>query len=133
MIMIPIIGVIGIIISSVILLGIAKVLGGKGNLVSQTYVLAAIQAPMTIILIPLRTTVNGLSDTPFEVIGLITGLIILFPLAIYSGWLSIVALRATHAYSGGLALLTVVIFGALIFGFGCALVMLFGLILSLLA
>lgn len=102
----PIVGVIAFVITSVIVLGIAKALGGQGNLANQSYMLAAVIAPMTIIITVLQ-----------RIPGLVGNLIVVAAL-IYYGWLTIVVLRAPHQYSGSRAVITMLIFYGV---FGCAL------------
>jgi hypothetical protein len=79
-------------IYSLILLVIARALGGEGELDSQSYLLAAAQAPMTII-----SAILGF--LPW--LGLLANL--------YTLWLNALALQAAHGYSLGRALLTVLI------------------------
>lgn len=93
-ILVPIEAVIGFVIGSAILLAIAKALGGQGNLGSQSYVLAAAQAPMTIISVALGT-IPVAGDTFSGLAG------------IYAGWLGLIAMRAAHRYGWGKAVLTV--------------------------
>lgn len=96
--------VIMFVISSLIMLGIAKALGGQGNLGNQSYMLAAVSAPMSIIFAALLIIPGSV------------GSLISLSIAVYTSWLSMVVLRALHQYSGGRAVLTVLIFLAIIFG-----------------
>ncbi len=118
----PILLVIVFVISSLIMLGIAKALGGQGNLGNQSYMLAAVSGPMSIIF-------SALLIIP----GLVGSLISL-SVAVYTSWLSMVVLRALHQYSGGRAVLTMLIFLAIVFGlfFFVVLPLAFGLFLLLL-
>jgi hypothetical protein len=90
----PIGAVIGFVIGSAILLVAAKLFGGDGTFVHQSYLLAAAYAPMSII----STAVVAL-----PVVGLVLGL----AASLYSLWLAVVALQAAHSYSRGRAVLTV--------------------------
>lgn len=100
----PIFLVILFMISSVIMLGIAKGLGGQGNLGNQSYMLATVSAPWYLI------------NAALGIIPGLVGSLITFPVAIYFGWLSMLVLRASHQYSGSRAVLTVLIYLALFFG-----------------
>jgi hypothetical protein len=100
----PILLVLVFVISSVIMLGIAKALGGQGNLDNQSYMLAAVSAPMSIIFAAL------------QIIPGLVGSLISLSVAVYTSWLSMMVLRALHQYSGGRAVLTVLIFLAVIIG-----------------
>ena len=112
MVRVPISTLIGFLVATVVLLIVAKVLGGKGNLKDQSYLLAAIQAPMTILL-----AIAALGVTIFAFVLAMLGItpafasLLVFPFVIYAGWLIIVALRAPHRFSASRAILTLVLAG----------------------
>lgn len=107
--------VIVFVISSFIILRIAQVLGGEGNLDNQSYLLAAAGAPMFIIQDVLRFMLRLLAS-PIDIPAGINILVFFAPI-IYTGWLSTLALRASHQYSGIRAGLSVLIFVGSIIAF----------------
>lgn len=108
----PITGLIEFFIATVVIYLIAKALGGKGRLEDQSYLLAAIWAPMTIVL-----AIMSLVISVFGVVLAIFGMppdiaaLLSVPLLIYTGWLIVVAFRAPHRYSANRAILTMVLVG----------------------
>jgi hypothetical protein len=91
-------------ILSAISLAIARAFGGEGNLGSQSYLLAAAQAPMSIIS-------ACLAAVP------LAGIVIACPARIYLIYLEVVAMRAVHRFGWGKAvgaiLIPVSVLGAL--------------------
>ncbi len=89
-------------IFSLILLVIARALGGEGDLDSQSYLLAAAQAPMTIV-----SAILGIIPLVGPLLGFLASL--------YTLWLNAIALQVAHGYSMGKALLTVLIPAIVVF------------------
>ncbi len=89
-------------IFSLILLAIARALGGEGDLDSQSYLLAAAQAPMTIV-----SAILGIIPLVGPLVSLLASL--------YTLWLSTIALQVAHGYSMGRALLTALLPAIVIF------------------
>jgi len=98
-------------ISSMIILVIAQALGGDGDLDSQSYLLAAVQAPMTIISAVLGTV---------SLFSLLAGL--------YTLALTVIVLQAVHDYGMGKAILSLVLPGMIIFVLALGYMMTFGLL-----
>lgn len=92
-ILVPISAIIGLFIGSGILYIIAKILGGKGDYQTQTYLMAIYMAPIGII--------SG-------VLGMIplAGIVIALIAMIYAIYLLTLSLKETHKYSTGKAVLT---------------------------
>lgn len=86
--------VVGFVIGSAILLVAARLLGGDGTFVHQSYLLAAAYAPMSII----STIVVAIP---------VVGLVLTLAASLYALWLAAIALQAAHGYSRGRAVLTV--------------------------
>lgn len=102
----PIGAVIGFAINSAILLAVAKALGGEGTFGQQSYVLAAANAPMSIILAFVA---------PLPAVGPILGLLV----SIFYLWLSALALQAAHRYTAGRALVTLLAPVAILIAVAC--------------
>ncbi len=125
----PIVSVVGFVVSSAMLWVAARVLGGRGTLNRQAYVQAAVQAPLVIVFAG-YTALNLLVSSLLPEAGVISGCIglLFIPLAIYLGWISLMALRAAHGYGGVQALLTGVLAGGVLaLGSFCATSVLTGL------
>ena len=91
-IILPIMGIIGWLINSGIFYVISLLLGGKGNYTLQSYLIALYSAPIMVI-------------TYLFIAIPILGWVILFLISIYSLYLLTLALKETHKFSTGRAVL----------------------------
>ena len=99
MVCLPMVLVLGIavwVLGMAILQAIARRLGGEGDLGSQAYLLAAAGAPMGIV-----STVLSSIPAVGQVLNALASL--------YAVYLSVLGLQAAHRYSGGKAVLTLLI------------------------
>ncbi len=91
-IFVPIMAIIGLFIGSGIFYIVARVLGGNGSYQTQTYLMAIYMAPLNLIGI--------LAMIPF------VGILVSLAVAIYSLYLLTLALKETHKFTTGKAVLT---------------------------
>jgi len=121
-----------LLLSSGILLFFARLLGGTGNYNAQTYALAAIQAPLTIVLAIVAFVLDFLSaptsyafGTPVRTgaTGAIYGLASLV-IMLYAAYATIIAFRSIHKYSTMRAIATFLV-PAVLLGLAAVLVVMF--------
>ncbi len=92
-ILMPIFSIVAMLIGSGVLYLLAKLFGGKGDFNTQTYLFSLYQAPIILI-------ASLVSFIPFA------GTIIVFVIELYALYLLTFALKETHNYSTGRAILT---------------------------
>ncbi|MFH0929192.1 MAG: YIP1 family protein [Candidatus Aenigmatarchaeota archaeon] len=107
----PIVMVVSLLLNSLLYHVFARLLGGKGNYNTQTYLIALYSAPMSImssiVSIPLlsMTEENLFNNLPVLVLVVIASMVV----GIYSLYLLIQSLKETHSISTGRAFLTAIV------------------------
>jgi simple sugar transport system permease protein len=113
MLLAPLTILLGFVVSSVLLLAIARVLGGQGNLGRQSYLLAALQAPLQMIS-GLVGVVLVLAGAVSETAGVIASRCLLASLIAL--WLNVLALLLTRRHKLDVAALAALLLVAAIGG-----------------